>query len=558
MSEMVMMPKSDAQAIWDKVREKTGVSGLLKSGEIAPLIDTITGGGGSEVKEIIPETDFSFVEAGGGIYAYTVENTYQLEEGKTYKISWDGEEYEFVWTLYTLTVMDGQVIPIGHALGNPYFFNIYSGGATNFEDTGDPFMIGIASDNTFAILTNETNATHTVAVYEGSTGGNSDDVRYVTFMSEDGSTELLVKPVAVGDDCANVIDRGLIDTPTKESTPQYNYTFNGWALSAGGTADANALKSVTEDRVVYVAFKPVLRYYTINYYDGETLNKTESLAYGSMPSHTIEKKGYTLIGWEPALTTVTGDADYYAQWQAGISFATASWEEIAEVAENGTASEVFSVGDTKIVNIKGTDVPFVIAGFNHDDLADGSGKAGISIVTKDVAPIKITRLTGLHKNFTTCVDDVFMQYLPESLTKVIKPVLKECESSLTAGIAETDTEYVSFNLFPISFYELGLWYSSAGIGGKDSAYSVLGTPYEFYEDMGVGAPPNVTNRTFKKAGTIAESSYDKIHAVLRGVVRSSRTNPELMLVPSNTISYEPSGNVNIVDKNYYRPFGFCI
>lgn len=345
------------------------------------------GGGGSSKKYIVPKTDFSFVNAGGGIYAYTVENTYQLKEGKTYKVLWDGKEYEFVYTLYTVTVLDGQVVPIGHALGNPYFFNIYSGGATNFEDTGDPFMIGIASDNTFAILTNETDSTHTVAVYEGSTGATSDDVRYVTFMSEDGKTELLVKPVAVGDDCADVIARGLISKPTKESTPQYNYTFTGWALSAGGTADANALKSVTEDRTVYVAFKSVLRYYTIRFYDGDSLLKSESLAYGSMPSYEPDiKAGYEFTGWLPEISMVTGAVDYYAQWVAGITFANATWEQIVEIANNGQASDYFEVGETRTLDMTysdGTTDTFTvaIAGFAHDDLADGSGKSGMTIVT---------------------------------------------------------------------------------------------------------------------------------------------------------------------------------
>ena len=457
MSEMVMMPKSDAQAIWDKVREKTGVSGLLKSGEIAPLIDTITGGGGSGVKEIIPETDFSFVEAGGGIYAYTVENTYQLEEGKTYKVLWDGEEYEFVWNLYTVTVLDGQVIPIGHALGNPYFFNIYSGGATNFEDTGDPFMIGIASDNTFAILTNETDSTHTVAVYEGSTGGNSDDVRYVTFMSEDGKTELLVKPVAVGDDCANVIDRGLISTPTKESTPQYNYTFTGWSLTPNGTADANALKSVTEDRVVYEAFNSELRYYTINYYDGDTLLKSESLAYGSILTYTPEKSGYNFTGWEPALTVVTGNADYYSQWQEGLTFANASWEKIAELSEAGTASQYFALGDTKSItwtHPNGVEMTtdFQIVGFDHDDLADGTGKAGITLMSVPEVYIgglsnNILGISGTNTwNASNLRNDVcakIHEALPTNVKSIIKPVLKQhINNTLTKIITCEDNVWV--------------------------------------------------------------------------------------------------------------------
>ena len=58
-----------------------------------------------------------------------------------------------------------------------------------------------------------------------SAGGG--DVCYVTFMSRDGSVEYGKKAVAVGDDCADPIARGVFSTPTRESTAQYNYDFAG-------------------------------------------------------------------------------------------------------------------------------------------------------------------------------------------------------------------------------------------------------------------------------------------------------------------------------------------
>ena len=52
-------------------------------------------------------------------------------------------------------------------------------------------------------------------------GGSVEGVHFVTFMSEDGTVELYKRPVADGDDCADVVERGLIPAPTKESTAQY-------------------------------------------------------------------------------------------------------------------------------------------------------------------------------------------------------------------------------------------------------------------------------------------------------------------------------------------------
>ena len=104
-----------------------------------------------------------------------------------------------------------------------------------------------------------------IAGITGGGGGLSADVRYVTFMN--GTEVLYKKPVAVGDDCVDVLTKGLISTPTKESTVQYNYTYYGWGASDGGAANANILKNITEDKTVYAIFTVTVKTYTITYLD---------------------------------------------------------------------------------------------------------------------------------------------------------------------------------------------------------------------------------------------------------------------------------------------------
>lgn len=172
-----------------------------------------------------------------------------------------------------------------------------------------------------------------VGTHEG--GGAVEGTATVTFRNYDGA-ELFSRLVFVGDNCPDPVEQGKINEPTRESTAQYNYTRNGWSLTAGGTASASALENVTEDRTVYAAFVANVRYYTARFYDGATLMQEPQLvAYGSKatPPDTI-KTGYEFAGWTPNDLTIYGDTDFY-----GV------WEEFRGYIYNETLSNYFSKGD---------------------------------------------------------------------------------------------------------------------------------------------------------------------------------------------------------------------
>ena len=84
----------------------------------------------------------------------------------------------------------------------------------------------------------------------------SSDVRYVTFMSYDGLVEYGKKAVAVGDDCADPIARGVFSTPTKESDSTLDYRFDNWATEPNGEVNADWYKAIMEDKTVYAHFIP--------------------------------------------------------------------------------------------------------------------------------------------------------------------------------------------------------------------------------------------------------------------------------------------------------------
>ena len=93
----------------------------------------------------------------------------------------------------------------------------------------------------------------------------------VNFYDDTGSTLLKTVTVYDGGDTAYGSSN-----PTKASTAQYSYSFTGWSLTAGGSANENALKAVMSDRNVYAAFTSTVRKYTVRCYNGSTLLNTVS------------------------------------------------------------------------------------------------------------------------------------------------------------------------------------------------------------------------------------------------------------------------------------------
>lgn len=278
-------------------------------------------------------------------------------------------------------------------------------------------------------------------------GGSSADVRYVTFMSEDGTEELCKRAVLPGNDCGDVVALGLVEEQTKEPTNTEIFTRSGYALTAGGEAVPSALKNVTEDRTVYVAFEASTRYYTVRFFDGEELVHTVYAQYGTSVDYTLEDKdGGFFNGWSPAPTNIIADMDCYAQWAEKEKFSTATFARISEICEAGEASDYFAVNDEReIMGISGTTYVLRIVGIEFDNKADGSGKAGltVAITKKDkvaacFAPFSrsgyrgigwayVSGNSGSESNVRYYLRDTFIDDLPSDLQSVIKTVTKNTE-----------------------------------------------------------------------------------------------------------------------------------
>ena len=278
-------------------------------------------------------------------------------------------------------------------------------------------------------------------------GGGGVGEGYVTITFMNGDTVLFSRPVYIGDDCPDPVEQDRIEAPTKESTAQYEYTFSGWSTTNGGSASGTALKNITEDKTLYAAFSSEVKQYTISYYDDNTLIHTELVPYGGSGTYNLDnKEGYTFAGWTPEPTNITGDMSCHSVYVEATDFANASWSTIARVADAGNAASTYKLGDSKIVpitlpNEDTVDMKVVIAGFNHDDKADGTGKAGISIVTYYTMPTRVkhctaqTPLPGDQSLLRAYCNNEVFNALPETLKPYIKEVVKTYHACVGSAVS---------------------------------------------------------------------------------------------------------------------------
>ena len=251
-------------------------------------------------------------------------------------------------------------------------------------------------------------------------------------------------------------------TPTKAETSEYTYTFAGWNTnSSASTADADALTNVTADRTVYAIFTAVSKGYTVYFYNGETLLETVTgVPYGGTATYTgatptSSQAGYIFSGWSPSNTNITADTSCYAQFVDEDMYESISdtWSEIIANVSNGTYSTKYHIGDTKKIDL-GTEgeVIMTIVGIDTDDLADNSGKAPITWISKQLLKTShrmnppyqsntegTGALGGWEKTeMRSYLKETVKPLIPEAVRNAIKPVKKYSRIYNVFGSAVND------------------------------------------------------------------------------------------------------------------------
>lgn len=105
--------------------------------------------------------------------------------------------------------------------------------------------------------------------------------------------------------------------PTKDSTPQYNYTFKGWSIDGENVVEIGV---AGKESVNYQAlFDAELRSYTVRFLNGTTVLQTVSVPYGGNANYTgnepTKEGDWAFIGFVPNGTNITEDTDCVAQFR---------------------------------------------------------------------------------------------------------------------------------------------------------------------------------------------------------------------------------------------------
>ena len=228
-------------------------------------------------------------------------------------------------------------------------------------------------------------------------------------------------------------------------------------LSMFAIANDDGTFSLTEDTGPVVSFsftvphgtQPVVRQYTYNY----------------------EEHYQTMLegGVLPALGGDTGPT--YSE-----VLAENTWAQIAQaVADKDPILDVWQVGDTKDEVIAGETLTFAIMGKNMDDLADGSGKAGLTFgMTQLMASTR--QMNSSNTNAGSFAGSAMYSWLSGTiypnltaeLKDAIKAVNKKTSSGGGSSVIRTDAMY--------------LWlFSEIEVFGKTTySYAGEGTQYPYF------------------------------------------------------------------------------
>ena len=221
---------------------------------------------------------------------------------------------------------------------------------------------------------------------------------------------------------------------------------------------------------------------------------------------------------------------YVYPFTIGDNLNDTDWADIDICGRMGMAQQFFKVGDSKTVNIGGTNYEVQIIGFNHDDKVSG-GKAAYSFQLVDCLNqtqqmnTSNTNTGGWNGSAMRGRMSTYKSQLPATLRNVIKTVKKK---SGTGGGSSSGTQQTNDDLFLLSEIEI--------FGTTTYSVAGEGTQYEWYK---------AGNSRIKKVNGSAYSWWERSP-------HSGNTDSFCIVNSSGTANYGNATN------SYGVSFGFCV
>ena len=337
------------------------------------------------------------------------------------------------------------------------------------------------------------------------------DVEYgVLFMVDDKCVH--TQYVKEGGKAVDPVQKDLIPVPTKESTVQYDFTYNKWDKAF------NKIEDVT---YVYALFTSVIRKYDVYFYNENglrVLEEQEQVPYGTeivYGGKTPEKENienlqefypqdYTFLGWKKSdsnetltsLGTVGGPETFFASFSAPTHI-TDTWAQISASVADGSYKQKYPVGVKKRIKIGHTDntfyeVPVMVVGHDHDISGDGrlTGLTFMALYNlRDKGAMMDTQQTNdvswARSPMRTHLENDVKAMLPSELINVIVPVKKKTVAtgfglSLQLDpMSDSTYETVTDSLWIPSLIELVDIYEPSSASNNPLYYNE-GDTYEYY------------------------------------------------------------------------------
>lgn len=221
---------------------------------------------------------------------------------------------------------------------------------------------------------------------------------------------------------------------------------------------------------------------------------------------------------------------YVYPFTIGDNLNDTDWADIDICGRLGMAQQFFKVGDSKTVNIGGTNYEVQIIGFNHDDKVSG-GKAAYSFQLVDCLNqtqqmnTGITNTGGWNGSAMRGRMSTYKSQLPAALRNVIKTVKKK---SGTGGGSSSGTQQTNDDLFLLSEIEI--------FGTTTYSVAGEGTQYEWYK---------AGNSRIKKVNGSASHWWERSP-------RSGNANGFCLVDSSGDASFNDARGSN------GESFGFCV